>query len=196
MASLANQATNYLVGHVVPQRMGSEHPNIVPYGSILKCRDAKELVIAAATERQYRELVRALGLADLADDPKFATGQQRVERREELLSKIRARAATMDSAELASELDSAKVPYGFVNDMAAVFEQAGAMRLLLTGERDGRQLRGVRTLALGGNASEWVDPAPPPHFHPHARSILDEFLGYEATDIERLSAAGAFGPAT
>lgn len=196
VASLANQATNYLVGNVVPQRMGSEHPNIVPYGSILKCRDGKELVIAAATERQYRELVKALGLPDLADDPKFATGQQRVERREELLSKIRTRAASMDSTVLASELDSAKVPYGFVNDMAAVFEQTGAMRLLLTGERDGRQLRGVRTLALGGNASEWVDPTPPPHFHQHASSILDEFLGYEATDIERLSAAGAFGPAT
>ena len=195
VASLANQATNYLVGHVVPQRMGSEHPNIAPYGSILKCRDGRELVIAAATERQFRELVRSLGLPELADDPDFATGQQRVERREELLSKIRARAATIDSPELASGLDGAKVPYGYVNDMAAVFEQAGAKRLLLTGERDGSQLRGVRTLALGGNASELANPAPPPHLHQHAECILNEFLGYEPTDVKRLAAAGAFGPA-
>lgn len=194
VASLANQATNYLIGDVVPQRMGSEHPNIVPYGSILKCSDKRELVIAAATERQFRELVIALGLPELADDPNFATGQHRVERRDQLLDKIRARAATVDSSQLARVLDKAKVPYGFVNDMAAVFEQAGAKRLLLTGERDGRTLRGVRTLTLGGDAGELADPAPPPHLHQHGESILNDFLGYAAADIERFRAAGAFGP--
>ena len=194
VAALANQATNYLIGNVVPQRMGSEHPNIVPYGSILKCRDGRELVIAAATERQYRELVTALGMPELASDPNFATGQQRVERRDELLGKIRTQAATIDSSALAPALDKAKVPYGFVNDMAAVFEQAGAKRLLLRGQQEGQQLRGVRTIALGGNAITMVDPAPPPHFHQHAESILCEFLDYERADIERLSAAGAFGP--
>ena len=120
VASLANQATNYLVADTVPQRMGSEHPNIVPYGSILECRDGRELVIAAATERQYRELVCALGLPELAEDPKFATGQQRVERRTELLDRIRAQAAKIESDELARRFEAAKVPYGFVNDMAAV----------------------------------------------------------------------------
>ena len=195
VASLANQATNYLIGNVIPQRMGSEHPNIAPYGSILTCRDGRELVIAAATERQYRELVIALGLPGLATDPNFASGQRRVERRDELLGKIRTQAATIDSSELARQLDRAKVPYGFVNDMAAVFEQAGAKRLLLTGEREGLQLRGVRTLALGGTASELVELAPPPHFHQHAGTIMNECLGYKRADIERLTSAGAFGPA-
>ena len=35
-ASLANQATNYLVAGVEPTRMGSEHPNVVPYGTIFQ----------------------------------------------------------------------------------------------------------------------------------------------------------------
>ncbi|MCB1746950.1 MAG: CoA transferase [Gammaproteobacteria bacterium] len=195
VASLANQATNYLVGGVVPQRMGSEHPNIVPYGSILACADGREVVIAAATERQYRELVCALGLPELADDPAYATGQLRVRNRDRLLARIRDQAATLASADLAARLIAAKVPFGFVNDMAAVFEQAGARRLLLEAAQDGRPLRGVRTLAFGGDAVSTVTPTPPPHFDQHAETILGGLLGLDRDAIAARRAAGAFGPA-
>ena len=46
VSSLANQATNWLVGRAIPQRMGSDHPNIVPYGTIFKTADGKEIVLA------------------------------------------------------------------------------------------------------------------------------------------------------
>lgn len=194
VAALANQATNYLVGGVVPQRMGSEHPNIVPYGSILSCRDGREVVIAAATERQYRELVRVIGLPELAEHPDYATGQQRVEHRDALLATLRAHVATLDSADFAARLTAAKVPYGFVNDMAAVFEQPGARALLLEGESDGRPIAGVRTLAIGGNAVDLANPAPPPHFNAHAAAVLGDLLGYDEADLARVRRAGAFGP--
>ena len=139
--------------------------------------------------------MRALGLPGLAEDPAFAAGQQRVERRTELLKQIRLHAAKIASDELARRFEAAKVPYGFVNDMAAVFERPGARRLLLESECDGRLLRGVRTLALGGDAAVLSTPAPPPHFHQHAESVLRDFLGYEPEDIERLGAAGAFSNA-
>jgi len=194
VAALANQATNYLVGGHVPQRMGSEHPNIVPYGSILRCADGRELVIAAATERQFRELVCAMDLPELARDPAYATGQQRVQGREALLGHIRARAAEFASADLAARLGTAKVPFGFVNDMAAVFREPGAQQLLLEGECDGRPLTGVRTLAIGGNAAALSTPQPPPHFNQHADAILGELLGHDAASVAALAAAGAFGP--
>jgi len=194
VSALANQATNYLVGGVVPKRMGSEHPNIVPYGSILRARDGREVVIAAATERQYRELVRAIDLPELADDPAYATTQLRVARRDELLARIRARAAELTADELAIRLERAKVPYGFVNDMAAVFAQPAASRLILEGEREGRRLRGVRTLALGGDAVALNTPAPPPHLDQHRTDILHGFLGLDPAAVESLAARGAFGP--
>ncbi len=195
LASLANQATNYLVAGQVPRRMGSEHPNIVPYGSILACADARELVIAAATERQYRELVAALEVPQLASDPHYASGQQRVRNREALLTTLRERAAKLASAELAARLTKAHVPFGFVNDMAAVFSQPGAARQVLSGARDGQRLRGVRSLAIGGDAAERHDPAPPPHFDEHAAPILGGVLGYDAATIARLREEGAFGTA-
>lgn len=179
VASLANQATNYLVGGVVPQRMGSEHPNIAPYGSILRCADGREIVIAAATERQYRELVQAIDLPEMADAPEFATGQQRVRNREALLRRIRGRAAQLESADLADRLRAAKVPFGFVNDMAAVFAEPGARRLLVEAEVDGRPLRGVRSLVLGGDVIEPAPLTPPPHLNEHAHAILVDLLGYD-----------------
>jgi crotonobetainyl-CoA:carnitine CoA-transferase CaiB-like acyl-CoA transferase len=191
VASLANQATNYLVGGVVPRRMGSEHPNIVPYGSILACADGRELVIAAATEKQYRALVRAIDLPALADDPAYATGQQRVQRREELLDRIRAAAARLDSGVLAERLRQAKVPFGFVNDMAAVFAEPGAQRLMVEVETDGRTLRGVRSLAIGGDVVELAAPRPPPHLNEHAEEILEGLLGYDTQAIAALARAGA-----
>lgn len=193
VASLANQATNYLVGKVVPQRIGSEHPNIVPYGSILPCADGRDVVIAAATERQYRELVKAIDLPELADAPEYQTAQQRVARREELLGRIRGRSRAMTSQVLALALEAAKVPYGFVNDMAAVFEQPGARALLMRGICDGRELLGVRSLAITGTAAKRADPPPPPHLHAHVGDILSGFLGYGADQIAALAAGGAFG---
>lgn len=193
IASLANQATNYLVGKQVPQRMGSEHPNIVPYGSILKCADEREIVIAAATERQYRELVTALGLPGLADDERFRSGQQRVRNRAILLQLIRQRTATLSSTELARDLEAAKVPFGFVNDMAAVFRQPAAERLALSAELDGRELRGVRSVAFSSAAVKLADPTPPPHLSEHERVILRDLLDYDDDTIKQLRDTGAIG---
>ncbi len=193
VSSLANQATNYLVGGVIPQRMGSEHPNIVPYGSILTGSDGRGIVLAAATERQYRDFVRAIDLPELAEDPEFQTPRQRVARRPELLARIRARTSQIDSADLARRLAQATVPFGFVNDMAAVFEQPAARAMVLEGTVDGAPIRGVRSCAITGTAATPVRPAAPPHLHQHARDVLGGLLGYDDDGIAVLQRDGAFG---
>ena len=75
----------------------------------------------------------SLDLNELAEDPRFATGPQRVERREELLGKIRAAASKLKSAELGKRLTDEKVPFGFVNNMEAVFQQPAAQDITLNG---------------------------------------------------------------
>jgi crotonobetainyl-CoA:carnitine CoA-transferase CaiB-like acyl-CoA transferase len=193
VASLANQATNYLTGGVVPQRMGSEHPNIVPYGSILRCADGADVVIAAATERQYRGLMDVLGLAAIAGQPRFRSSQARVQNRAVLLALVRERAAGMAAADLARGLHAAKVPFGFVNDMAAVFRQQEARALLLSGEAGGRRVSAVRTFAASGDAMAHAMPAPPPALDAHRDDILRDLLGYDAARIAALAAAGGMG---
>ena len=194
VASLANQATNYLIGNVVPKRLGSEHPNIVPYGTILTCSDGRELVIAAATEKQYRELMASIGLAEVAAEPRFATGQLRVRHREALLAQIRTITEQMTGDALAERLTAARVPFGFVNDMAAVFGQPGARALLMHGRLyDGREIAGVHSLVVEGDAVTLQVPSPPPGLNQHVNPVLGDLLGYSRTDIAALQAGGAFG---
>lgn len=70
VSALANQATNYLVAGQEPQRMGSEHPNIVPYGSVYTGRCGKQLVLAIGDDRQFSRLCAILGAEEMALDPK------------------------------------------------------------------------------------------------------------------------------
>ncbi len=150
-------------------------------------------MLAAATERQYRDFVKAIGLPELAEDPDFQTPRQRVARREDLLARIRSRTSRMQSAELAAALGHAKVPYGFVNDMAAVFEQPGAQALVMNGVANGHALRGVHSCAFSGTAATIVEPLPPPSLHEHAGPVLREFLGYDEAAIAGMARGGAFG---
>ncbi len=186
-ASLANQATNYLVAGFEPTRMGSEHPNVVPYGTIFKTPDGRDLVIAVGTARPYRAFVEALDLTDLADDPRFRRNADRVVHRSELKDILIARIASITSAELDGRLRSRKVPFGFVNGMADVFRQPESRRQLFsTG-------RGVRSLTLRGSIEGASDLSEPPALNQHGGEILLE-AGYDQADIDALQSAGAWRP--
>ena len=63
---LANQAHSYLIGGVVPRRMGNAHPNIVPY-QVFEAADGP-LVIACGNDGQFARLCEGLGL-DAAPRP-------------------------------------------------------------------------------------------------------------------------------
>src|SRR3984893_15138636 len=80
---LAFQAEGYLLTGAIPKALGSGHPSLSPYRNF-KCRDGQWIFVAAANDRFWVKLVRALGLDELAADPKFAVNQQRVKNRVEL----------------------------------------------------------------------------------------------------------------
>jgi crotonobetainyl-CoA:carnitine CoA-transferase CaiB-like acyl-CoA transferase len=61
VAALANQSTNYLVGGMVPGRLGNAHPNIVPY-KVFATADGY-IILAIANDRQFRSFCRAAGCA-------------------------------------------------------------------------------------------------------------------------------------
>jgi len=167
-ASLANQASNYLHAGVVPQRMGSEHPNIVPYGNIIQTADGRDVVLAVGTERQFREFSAAIGLPSLPDDARFATNADRVSNRDALQALIRKRIESMPSRELETKLRNRKVPFGYVNDMPAVFELPQSREQLFpSGD-------GLRTVAFNGDLFERKNLSPPPRLDEHRVEILQE----------------------
>lgn len=167
-ASLANQATNYLVADSVPRRMGSEHPNIVPYGTILETGDGTSFVVAIGTERQFRTLLRLIQCEALARDERFATNQARVVNREALNTLLREKIAGIDGAPLVESMRREKIPFGSVNDMRSVFEQPESRRQLFEAGN------GLRTLSITGSIEGSRDLSPPPHLDQHRAEILDE----------------------
>lgn len=186
---LANQATNYLVGGLVPSRMGNRHPNITPYETF--ATSDGEIAVAVGSERQWRRLCGALGQARLAEDARFATNAARVRHRDELRALLEERLRARSSAEWLTALRDAEVPSGPINDMAAVFAdpQVLARRMVETvahptlGEL---RLPGIPFKLSGTPASVRVAP---PLLGQHTDEVLG-WLGYGETAIRRLRADG------
>jgi crotonobetainyl-CoA:carnitine CoA-transferase CaiB-like acyl-CoA transferase len=121
-----NQATNHLIGGVVPERMGNQHPNIAPYETF-PTSDG-DIAVAVGSERQWHRLCDAMGLDDLAVDPRFATNGDRVRHREELRSVLVDAFARRGAADWHALLVAAEVPVGEVRDMAQVFSDPQVLR--------------------------------------------------------------------
>lgn len=188
VAALANQATNWLVGNKIPERMGSEHPNIVPYGKIFYTRDGKPLVLAVGSDKQFAELCSILGKPELAADERFATNFNRVKNRAACNEAVQSLIAQFDRDPLLVELEKRSVPAGGVYNMKEVFEIPEVQELVMDGKTtSGMPIKGLRTVAfsMGENAKPMKLQAPP-HYGEHTVSVLKEILGYSAEDINGL----------
>jgi crotonobetainyl-CoA:carnitine CoA-transferase CaiB-like acyl-CoA transferase len=192
IASLANQAANWLVGRKIPGRMGSDHPSIVPYGTIFKTADGKEIVLAVGADRQFERLCAALGRPDLSADERFRTNHARVQHREALKDLLRPLIAAQPRDPLLARLEAEVVPAGAVNDMADVFATPQAKALLLHGALGGAPITGFRTAVFHTHGEEiYRRPlVPPPHYGQHTRPILADLLALPAPQIDALTQAG------
>jgi crotonobetainyl-CoA:carnitine CoA-transferase CaiB-like acyl-CoA transferase len=188
VSSLANQATNWLVGEAIPERMGSDHPNIVPYGTIFKTADGKEIVMAAGTDKQYQQLITALGRPDLATDCKFEKNHGRVIHKAEINGIIQDLIIKYTRDEILEILQQKRIPAGGVFNMQEVFEVPEAEPMVLKGRYEtGMEIKGVRSIAFTTTDKMSVEElSPPPHYGQHTREILSGILKYDEKAINEL----------
>ena len=173
VATLANQAMNYLATGTSPGRLGNAHPSIVPYQAF-PCADG-HIILAVGNDKQFAAFARVAGQAAWAQDARFATNPARVINRAVLIPLIAEvlRARSMD--DWIGALTAAGVPVGPINDIARVFAdpqvQARGMETApITPE--GARLRGV---ALPLKLSR--TPALPPRAAPRLGADTDAVLG-------------------
>ena len=189
LAVLVNQAQNAFVSGRAPGRLGTAHPNIVPYETFATADG--ELAIAVGGERQWPKLCAALGVPGLAADPRFATNGDRVERRAELRPLLAERFVARATGEWLGALDEAGIPCGPINDVAAAFASPQAQALGMTVDLDHPVLGTVRQAGIPFVLS--ATPAsvrtPPPLLGEDTRAVLAE-LGYDAAAIDGLAAEG------
>ena len=130
LCSLANQASNYLMTGQIPQRMGSLHPNIAPYGEIFSTSDGVQLTIAIGSENHFTKLLQLLNLNDLISNPLFKDNQKRVKNRAELETILSNAIAQLSSDFLLTELRTSKIPYGEIKSLDKVFIDDRAKSLI------------------------------------------------------------------
>ncbi|MFM1875423.1 MAG: hypothetical protein RL266_1160 [Bacteroidota bacterium] len=138
VSALSNQACNWLMNGHIPQRIGSLHPNIAPYGEILNSKDGKQIVLAVGSNAQFRGLCEALGLEQLSDDQRFVSNQDRLRNRTELQTLLQQKAKHEDCDTLMESFLKRGIPAGVIRDLKEVFENGSAMDLVRI---DGRNKR-------------------------------------------------------
>jgi len=191
LASLANQASGWLVAGREPRALGSGHPSIMPYGEVLRCGDEQAIVLAVGTDRQFAALCEALDAPELATDARFATNADRVRNRAALAEILAERIGLRDSGPLLEVLARRGVPASPVLGVGEALAEDGAAPLLL---RSGGW-RGLRTAAVDEGVALATTLAPPPPLSRDALSVLAEDLGLDREAIRALYAAGAVLPA-
>ncbi len=127
LSGLVNQTGGYTTTGTVPTRMGNEHPSLYPYQS-MPTRD-RDVIIAAANDRQFRSLCEVLGIAEVADDERFKLNADRTIRRDELHPILIARLAHWSADDLFVALNKAGVPCGPINSIREGIELAERLGL-------------------------------------------------------------------
>ena len=131
LASLANQATNWLMAKHLPKRIGSKHPNIAPYGELFVTEDKKLVTFAIGSNRQFKELCHELGADEILTNNKFQENHSRVEHRSELAELLKQYVLKRGADELIQKLTEKYVPTAKIKDLSEVLSEEGAQRLVL-----------------------------------------------------------------
>lgn len=122
--SLLNfQAEGYLLAGLVPKALGSSAPGTSPYRNF-RCGDDQWIFIAAPNDNLWRRLAGAIGLASLADDPRFVTNVERVKNRVELEKILQEAIGRFQRESLLRDLEKAGVPATPVNRVDQALDDA------------------------------------------------------------------------
>ncbi len=145
LAGLVNQASAVLNAGAEPRRMGNRHPSIVPYEPV-ETADGW-LALAVGTDAQFRDLCHAIGRAELAADPRFATNPDRVANRDALMGTLGATFRERSAGDWLAVLRDADVPAAPVLDIAgalAFAEDLGGDPVVELEHADGSRSRSIR----------------------------------------------------
>lgn len=146
LASLANQASNWLMEKHNPKPIGSKHPNIAPYGDIYRTADKKLVTLAIGNDKQFLLLCDSLNLSSLNFDVRFASNQNRVKNRIELEKLLQEKILCFSADELMHVLLEKKIPGAVIKTVEEVFNDPKASALINEEIIDGKETKRLKTV--------------------------------------------------
>ncbi len=190
VASLANQASNYLISGNAPVRMGNAHPNIVPYQSF-RTADGY-FILAVGNDDQFSRLCGLLGHEEWVSEGGYRTNQQRVQKRSELVPLLDSCFVEQDTAYWLGELEKLGVPCGPINTIDQVFADEQVLARGMRVEAEHPLVGQVPMVGCPIKMSESpvvVDKAPPV-LGEHTEQVLADLLGLTDEQREKLRGLG------
>jgi crotonobetainyl-CoA:carnitine CoA-transferase CaiB-like acyl-CoA transferase len=190
VAWLANQGMNYLATGENPARLGNQHPNIVPY-QVFPTADG-HIVLSVGNDPTFKRFAEAVGMAQLLDDPRFATNAARVTNRQlvtDTLSTVMQRHST---TEWIGKLEALNIGCGPINKLSEVFAdphvQARGM-VVEMGHASGATVKVIANpVRLSASPADYR--IPPPLLGEHNEEVLGGLLGISDTELAELKAKG------
>lgn len=151
----------------------------------------EQIFLAVVSDTQWQAFCDALGFADLRDDERLATNNQRVMARSWLMPLLRERLATRQAVDIAQAFESRGLPYAPIRAPHELLEDphldatGGLAPMPLP---DGREVKTV-LLPLMLDGTRLPVRAGPPSVGAHTDEVLAT-LGYTEAEVQALRAAG------
>ena len=186
VATLANQAMNYLATDENPTRLGNGHPNIVPYQTF--ATNDGSLILAIGNDQQFNKFCQAANCPELASNILFQTNQARVENRTQLIPILASIIANNNTHYWVNTLEAIAVPCGPVNTLEQVFHHPQIQHRKMVKQVPDKNGKLIKTVASPINLSD--TPLQYKHAAPnigeHSRQVLSQFLQYDEDKIKHL----------
>jgi crotonobetainyl-CoA:carnitine CoA-transferase CaiB-like acyl-CoA transferase len=179
------QSAIALATGVAPRAMGSAHPLNAPYQAF----EASDgwIVVGGANKRNWARTLEALDATELASDPRFISGSDRMAHLKELEAELAKRFRTRTAAHWLSVLEEKGVPCGPVYDMLQALADPQTKAREMVVEVDHSTLGRVRTIGLpvkfSGTPGKVRRGAP--LYGEHTRAVLTEY-GFGDDEIAAL----------
>lgn len=179
-----------------PQRHGNTSPDTCPSG-VFQAKDCAFYINCGNDKIFQRLMSQVIDRADLAEAEIYATGSDRIRRRDELFAILGEAFAGQPWAHWQSRMRAAGVPCGQVRTVGEAIRSPEARERGIVTRIPHDTVGWVPNVNLPIRYSRTpvVDPVAAPAVGQHTESVLRELLGYDDARLARLAEAGTFGAA-
>lgn len=196
VTSLANIASSYLVseGEIIPQRLGTAHPQIVPYQAFSTQNENEFFVIGAGTDAAFAKMCKLMEFESLSDHKQFKNNALRVKNREELINILEERFKTKTLDEWCKIFEKSGIPHSPVNSLQRAFQDKHLKAKDIVQYVDHKTAGKIPLLRMPVEFSKDKDvnkiKLPPPTLGQHTYDTLSKILGYDDAWITSLAEKG------
>jgi len=192
VAWLANQGMNYLATGKNPERLGNQHPNILPY-QVMPSKDGY-FVLSVGNDATFERFCEVASCEYLLEDKKFAEAVQRVKNREEVTNKLNEITKMHETKWWLEKLEAKNIGCCAINTLEEVFSdpQVISREMVLDMEGTDEKKSPYKLIANPIKMKEGsiTYRYPPPQHGEHTGELLKEYLNYSDEKINALKKSG------